>query len=75
MTQRSKLIELLEEAAVKMDCPQMDEVADYLLANGVVIPTLCKDCKKSRGSGCPFWDEAPYNKEDYCSYGERKDQK
>ena len=37
MTQREKLKELLEEAAQKMDCPQMDEVADFLLANGVMV--------------------------------------
>ncbi len=34
---RDRLIELLEKAAKEMDCPQMDEVADFLLANGVVV--------------------------------------
>ena len=34
---RNKLIELLEEAAEKMDCPQMNEVADYLISKGVTI--------------------------------------
>ncbi len=34
---REKLIELLEEAAEKMDCPQMNEVADYLISKGVTI--------------------------------------
>ena len=34
---RDRLIELLEKAAKEMDCPQMDEVADYLLANGVTV--------------------------------------
>lgn len=37
MTTKSKLTELLEEAAQKMDCPQMDEVAEYLIANGVTV--------------------------------------
>ena len=41
MTAQEKLTELLEEAAMKMDCPQMNEVADYLLANGVIV-TPCK---------------------------------
>ena len=40
MTQREKLKELLEEAAQKMDCPQMDEVADFLLVNGVIVPPV-----------------------------------
>lgn len=34
---KDKIIELLEEAAEKMDCPQMDEVADYLISKGVTI--------------------------------------
>ena len=38
---RDRLIELLEKAAKEMDCPQMDEVADYLLANSVIVPP-CK---------------------------------
>lgn len=38
---RDRLIELLEKAAKEMDCPQMDEVAEYLLANGVIVPP-CK---------------------------------
>lgn len=39
--QKQRLTELLEESARKMDCPQMDEVADYLLTNGVIVPP-CK---------------------------------
>lgn len=31
------MIELLEKVAIEKDCPQMDEVADYLLANGVIV--------------------------------------
>ena len=41
MEQRERLRELLERVAIERDCPQMDEVADYLLANGVIVPP-CK---------------------------------
>ena len=34
---KNKLIELLEKVSLEKDCPQMDEVADYLLANGVIV--------------------------------------
>lgn len=37
MTDREKLIELLEEASEKMDCPQMHQIADYLISNGVTV--------------------------------------
>ena len=38
MTEKERLVELLERVAIEKDCPQMDEVADYLLDNGVVVP-------------------------------------
>ncbi|MBR2388139.1 MAG: hypothetical protein IKB02_09835 [Clostridia bacterium] len=38
MIERKRLIELLEKVAIEKDCPQMDVVADYLLANGVIVP-------------------------------------
>ena len=41
MTERERLIELLTEAPEIMDCPQPHEVADHLLANGVIVPP-CK---------------------------------
>ena len=37
MTAKDKIAELLEEAAEIMDSPQMDEVADYLIENGVTV--------------------------------------
>ena len=46
---------------------------DELVGRKSVEVIRCKDCKKVRGSECPFIDEAPYNKDDFCSYGERKD--
>lgn len=37
---RKILEKLLNQAAKEMDCPQMDEVADFLLANGVIVPPI-----------------------------------
>ena len=37
MTVKAKLASLLEAAASFMDCPDVDEVADFLIKNGVTI--------------------------------------
>ena len=34
---REKLIELLLRVSKEKDCPQMHEIADYLLENGVIV--------------------------------------
>lgn len=41
MTDRDRLIELLFKVTEEKDCPQPDEIADYLLTNGVII-SPCK---------------------------------
>ena len=37
---RKSLENLLNRVAKEMDCPQMDEVAAFLLANGVIVPPV-----------------------------------
>lgn len=37
MSVKARLTELLEFAAEVMDCPQMFEVAEYLIDNGVTV--------------------------------------
>lgn len=37
MTVKAKLTALLDAAAELMDCPQMDEVADFLIKNRVTV--------------------------------------
>lgn len=37
MTVKAKLASLLEAAASFMDCPDVDEVADFLIKNGVTV--------------------------------------
>lgn len=41
MSDRDRLIELLFKVTEEKDCPQPDEIADHLLANGVILPP-CK---------------------------------
>ena len=41
MSDRDRLIELLFKVTEEKDCPQPHEIADYLLANGVIVPP-CK---------------------------------
>ena len=61
-------------------------VADYLIANGVKIPVLCKECKSWEPSGSmagnseddlqPIggckWANCVRKANDFCSFGERK---
>ena len=43
MTDRDRLIELIEQAEgqINNDMPSIEQIADYLLANGVIVPP-CK---------------------------------
>ena len=86
MTDREKLVYLLVNAFCYSDdnygCPNTGQVADYLMANGVVTVVRCKDCKH-------FVQDAPYDPcecmkwttkwgvaytepDGFCSYGERR---
>ena len=77
---RKKLIELLTEPIpitksllgnefapkMKMGLIFVENVADHLIANGVTIPTRCKDCKKE---WCYLRQEL--GPDGFCSAGER----
>lgn len=77
------LAELLEEARDKAleFCGSLNEgfgawYAKYLIAHGVEIPVRCKDCKYYYCGKCSNsangW--VPSRKaDDFCSYGERRD--
>lgn len=81
---RERLIDLLEQAdgQVNNDIPSLEMIADYLIANGVVPVVMCKDCKHYKKinyddisqNTCEITTkrQQPY---DYCSYGERRDNK
>ena len=74
---REKLIELLEQAKY---C-SVEELADYLIAAGLVLPTRCKDCKNYEPGfirpylGCCSEWETAVNENGFCHHGERKDEK
>lgn len=74
-----------DECMEKIGC---ERLADYLLSHGVTIPVRCEDCKYYRNHPnglCYQWTEPFINAkgykgevhcvepDDYCSYGERKD--
>lgn len=80
MTEREKLIELLDEAhhrpLGKEYRERLTNIADHLLANSVRIPVRCKDCTvwKRREDGlinCPYCTDLKQD-DDFCSRGERK---
>ena len=76
---REKLIELLSDAELPiksdgriigwyaLDFDSALYMADHLIANGVTIPTRCKDCKKE---WCYLRQEL--GPEGFCSGGEMK---
>ena len=79
MGMREKLIELLENAPgqANNEVYSLAEIVDHLIANGVTIPVLCKDCKNREHVWCPMESVEQYpwlatKDDDFCSYGERK---
>ena len=83
---REKLIELLE-AIPHPQLLYPDLFVDSLIANGVTIPVRCKDCKYNVANmkpdpldmtdysdiTCSYFMTDGMNRDDFCSYGERKD--
>lgn len=73
MTQREKLIELIREAQKGNMLVQWGDIANHLLANGVVIPVRCEECVM-HGNCIP--EEAMMIckiKDGYCAAGKRKE--
>lgn len=76
MTQREKLIDIMAGSPVISiaSYESTRELADYLIANGVVVlPCRCKDCKYFDGEpGQPNIQCSQMHEDDFCSYGVRK---
>ena len=69
MEQREKLIELIREAQKGNMLVQWGDIADHLLANGVVIPCRCGECEYSDVAYCR--DGKTESKTDiWCVYNE-----
>ena len=82
MNDREKLIALLYEPFLQYKINELSDtgdIADHLLANGVTIPTRCKDCKYKFSAnghnkdGCPLDGVGLMHDDDFCSCGERRD--
>ena len=76
MSDREKMIELIQSAVGGCSTYWAGLIADKLIANGVTIPVLCKDCWKwypYNGGGshdCPYCGYP--DPDDHCSDGERR---
>ena len=80
MGMREKLIELLTDAMPSCYSDTFaSQIAVHLIANGVTIPVRCKDCKHwERYGKATVCGKCKYLccmriDDDFCSYGERKD--
>lgn len=88
MGMREKMVELCRTACSPANCRPgkgydkrcYECVADHIVANGGIIPVLCKDCTFSK-----YFEESGTRKcraqkglcrtvedDDFCSYGERR---
>ena len=77
MEVREKLVELCEDLENLPCCDTYEGQADYLIANGVTIPVLCKDCVHRKERVCfnpsaGMWVGVELKDSDFCSYGERR---
>ena len=83
---REKLVELVKQGYNKYFNPNwaldlFELIADHLIANDVVPVVRCKDCKHCRLASwgeryCirdKFVEWGELKDDDFCSYGERKD--
>ena len=79
-----KLLELISQVqdcgadvtdVVEMIWVENQTLADHLIANGVVIPVRCKDCRYSDVFKCGRWcdyHEHYVEDNDFCSDGKRR---
>lgn len=86
MTQRERLIELLidgnidaDESGTESRVERCEKVADWLIANGVVLPVRCCECEHCDigQNDVEQWcicqvKRIDVDPTDFCSYGKRK---
>ena len=80
MTDRERLTNIIHNAQNKyLNLLKFESsiLADYLIANGIIVPVRCMDCKyrTNKGIGEKFRQRYPFFPEDdfYCGYGELKE--
>ena len=74
---RDRLIELIREAHTKWCNSTHDfehTCADHLIANDVVPVVRCKDCTEWNKDECECSHWYGFRENDFCSYGERKEE-
>jgi hypothetical protein len=70
---RKKLIDLLDEFPVQMEWHDNEDLANYLLSNGVWIPVRCSDCEWFKNGTCKnAFGLVTFEENHFCSYGERR---
>lgn len=80
MTDREKLIDIIVRtpSVAVSSRTAAEHIADHLIANGVTIPTRCKDCKYKfavnghNKEGCPLDSTGLMHDDDFCSCGDEK---
>lgn len=65
MTDRERLIELIQNSVNGCARHWAGIIADYLLANGVIVPVRCKDCVYFRESDRTNRAFCTYHGDDY----------
>lgn len=82
MTDKERITEILKAYTKKHNIMAssviLEEYADELVKQGVVMPIRCKDCKHLMFSDmygeCSQAHMGIVRPDDFCSYGERKDE-
>lgn len=82
MTDKERITEILKAYTKKHNIMAssviLEEYADELVKQGVVMPIRCKDCKYLMFSDtygeCSQAHMGIVRPDDFCSYGERKDE-
>lgn len=74
---RAGLAELIREASWNITLEESEEIAEYLLAHGVVPVLYCRDCKHGQQCGelgviCEYNQDEYRPYDAYCSFGDRR---
>lgn len=74
MTEKEKLMELLDNIVGFPATVLLSEAADYLIESGVRIPVRCDDCKHEDDDVmCPIYSWWMEDKDSFfCAFGERR---
>ena len=72
------LVDYTKNNRISASIAILEDYAEELVNNGVIIPTRCKECEHFEASGgvCKHFGYYTYDpdvdEDDFCSYGERK---